>query len=204
MIYLASQSARRKEILKKMKIPFRVVPSAYREYFRKDLSPLELTLKHALGKALKAELPRGARYVLAADTVVWRKKFHGKPKSFSQALQMIKSLSGRSHDVCTGVVLWDRKRGEFFQGVSKTKVFFKKMSDSEIRKYLSVVCPFDKAGSYAIQEGPKIVKSIRGSYSNVVGLPKGLVRMLLKKCRKSPMINKRGSSCQKRKTCGNH
>ena len=181
MIYLASQSARRKEILKGMKVPFRVVESHYCERFLKHLPPSELVLEHAVGKALKAKLPRGARYVLAADTIVWKNKLCGKPKTFLQAFRMLKALSGRWHDVYTGIVLWDRKRNDFFRGVSKTGVLFKRFSDEEIRRYVRIVHPFDKAGSYAIQEGPRIVKSIRGSYSNVVGLPRGLVRRLLKK-----------------------
>ena len=190
MIYLASKSARRKEILRQMKISFRVVESDYHERFLRHLSPTRLVLKHAIGKALKARLPRKARYVLAADTIVWRDKFYGKPRTLSEAVTMLKSLSGKSHDVYTGVVFWDREAQDLFQGVSRTKVFFKKLSSSEIRNYFKVVHPFDKAGSYAIQAGPRIVKSIHGSYSNVVGLPKGLVRELLKKCVKRPMIKR--------------
>jgi len=201
MIYLASKSARRKEILKRMKIPFRVVESHYQERFIKGLSPIELVLRHAVGKAFKAKLPQNARYVLAADTIVWRKKFYGKPQTFSGARKMLKELSGKAHDVYTGVVLWDRKWNDLRQGVSKTNVVFKTLSDAEICRYLEIVHPFDKAGSYAIQEGPRIVKSIRGSYSNVVGLPKGLVRKILKECRKSPMNKGRKNITQRSRAC---
>lgn len=191
MIYLASKSARRTEILKRMKVAFRVVESNYHEHFLEYLSPSELVIKHAIGKALKARLPRGARYVLSADTIVWRNKFYGKPRTLRGAVKMLKELSGKTHEVYTGVVIWDRRQGLFYQGVSKTRVRFKKLTDAWIRDYLKVVYPLDKAGAYAIQEGPRIVKSIRGSYSNVVGLPKELVRKLLKKCFKRPMLKGR-------------
>lgn len=180
MIYLASKSLRRREILRRMGISFRIVESAYHERFLKHLPPVALVLKHAVGKALKARLPPSARYVLAADTIVWRGKFYGKPRTLPCAVKMLDELSGRSHEVYTGVVVWDRKRNDFFQGVSKTGVRFKALSKMQIRNYLRIIHPFDKAGAYAIQEGPRIVKSIRGSYSNVVGLPRGLVRKLLK------------------------
>lgn len=188
VICLASQSARRREILCKMKVPFCVVPSFYHERLRHGVPPQELVIAHALGKARRAKLPAYARYVLAADTLVWRGRFYGKPDTLARAFKMLKELSGRSHDVYTGVVLWDRERNVFFQGVARTRVRFKRLSDQSIRNYIREVPTFDKAGAYAIQEGPRIVASFQGSYSNVVGLPRELVRKLFKKCFGRPMM----------------
>lgn len=181
MIYLASQSARRKEILRSMKIRFRVIPSFYQERLIPGYAPRDLVVKHAEGKALHAKAPRTARYVLAADTLVWRKKFYGKPKSLREAHKILRALSGRVHEVYTGVVLWDRVRGRLMKGVSCTRVRFKKLTSAQIDNYLLAIQPLDKAGAYAIQEGPRIVARIQGSYSNVVGLPRELVRRLLRK-----------------------
>ncbi|OQA57565.1 MAG: Maf-like protein YhdE [Candidatus Omnitrophica bacterium ADurb.Bin277] len=197
LIYLSSQSDRRKAILKNLKIKFRVVPSLYRERILPACSPRDLVLKHAFGKVRNASLPRTARYVLAADTLVWRQRFYGKPRSRAEAARMLRSLSGKVHEVHTGVVLWDRKRELFFAGHERTRVSFRKLSPKAIRDYLRSVNPLDKAGAYAIQEGPRIVKSIQGSYSNVVGLPQGVVRRLLKECRKRPMIKKRKQQREK-------
>jgi len=182
MIYLASQSSRRKQILKRMKIPFIVIPSAYRERKYKTMAPEELVLRHARGKVLKSRYPLKARFILGADTIVWNKRAYGKPKTYTEAGRMIKSLSGKTHQVYTGLVLWDRRSTKFYQAVAKTDVKFKKLELCNIRKYLSLINPFDKAGSYAIQDGPKIVESICGSYSNVVGLPRKLLRKLIKQC----------------------
>ncbi len=164
-----------------MKIRFRVVPSSYQERFIPGRAPRDLVLKHAEGKAIHAKVPRIARYVLAADTLVWRKKIYGKPKSLPEARKMLRSLSGKVHEVYTGVVLWDRVRKRLMKGVSCTRVQFKKLTSEEIGDYLLAIRPLDKAGAYAIQEGPRIVERIQGSYSNVVGLPRELVRRLLRK-----------------------
>jgi len=187
-LYLASQSARRKEILGKMKIPFCVVPSSYIERMVRTLKvrkPQSLVMDHAKGKITKARLPAKARYVLGADTIVWyRKRILGKPKTWREAVEMITLLSGHSHYVFTGMAMVDRKRKKVLTGYSKTKVFFKQLSERDVLTYVKKIDPFDKAGGYAIQKGPKIVKKIVGSYSNVVGLPVELVKKMLKQIRK--------------------
>ena len=94
---------------------------------------------------------------------------------------MLSLLSGRWHAVYTGVAIWDRRQDRMYTAFAKTKVFLRKLSRLEILHYFHRVNPFDKAGSYAIQEPPNIVVKIKGSYSNIVGLPLETVKMLLAK-----------------------
>ena len=98
---------------------------------------------------------------------------------------MMQILSGRTHLVYTGLVLYDCRAKNFLEGVSRTKVYFKKLSRQDIEEYLKSIHPYDKAGSYAIQEGPRVVRKIEGSYSNVVGLPVELLKEMLRKIKKS-------------------
>ena len=181
IIYLASASPRRHEILKRMKVRFRVVKSTYHEEHHSHLHPRVLVLRHAAGKARQAIVPVTGQFVLGADTLVYcRGKILGKPKTGKEAFDMLSLISGKQHEVYTGVALWDRKTGKIKKAVSRTRVFVKTLSEKEIRLYIQKVNSLDKAGAYAIQMKPGIVKKIEGSYSNVVGLPEEVVRKLLK------------------------
>ena len=181
LLYLASQSPRRKEILKRMGLRFRVVPSKYHEKKIPGLSVTELILAHALGKARAARLPKRKGIVLGSDTVVYRRgRILGKPGSKKEAVEMLRFLSDREHSVYTGVVLYCPETRKTLVKYDRTRVYFKKLTPQDIERYLQDVHVLDKAGSYAIQEGRRIVKKIKGSYSNVVGLPSELLsRMLL-------------------------
>ncbi len=185
LLYLASQSARRRDLLKQMRVRFRVVPSHYRERMWRSMAPEILVMRHAAGKARKAVLPDAARLVLGADTLVYYRRPFGKPKSWKQAVAMIQALSGTTHTVYTGVTLRDPKRGWSLTRYAKTRVTFKKMKLPEIEHYLRQINPFDKAGAYAIQGGPRIVRSYQGSYSNVIGLPRELLRTMLREWREA-------------------
>lgn len=179
---LASQSPRRREILTRMGIRFRVVPSHYEERFFRGHSPVKLALRHAVGKAKGAVLPKTIRFVMGADTVVaCRGKILGKPANEKAAHQMIQFLSGRTNAVITAVALWDRREGVLLAETSRSKVFIKKMSPEECLNYVRRSHPYDKAGGYAIQGGPRIARRLSGSYSNIVGCPRELVRKMLKK-----------------------
>ena len=181
MLYLASQSPRRKELLRKMRIRFRVVPSSYRERVKPGVPPSKLVIEHARGKAKKGDVPPGARWVLGADTVIYcRDRILGKPKSYSDAFRMIRWLSGENQYVYTGVALLDLKSGKMYQGYLKTKTRVKNLSDQEIREYLKRVNPLDKAGGCAIEQKPIIASRVRGSYTNILGLPVELVKKILK------------------------
>lgn len=180
-LYLASRSSRRQELLTRMKIPFKAVPSRYRERWCRKTAPEILCVRHAIGKARKAVLPRSARFVLGGDTIVWHHgRGLGKPRTKAEALRMLRGLSGKRHAVYTGLAILDRKTGGVLTGCAKTDVWMRPVGAAWLETYVARIHPFDKAGSYAIQAPLKIVRKIRGSYSNVVGLPKELLRKMLK------------------------
>ena len=183
MLYLASASPRRAQLLKKAGIRFKILKTNYHEKPFPGMRPSKLVQKHALGKAVAASKTVNKGTVLAADTVVYfRKKIIGKPKNVHNALKTLELLQEQWHVVYTGVavlhVFGDRvvKRRVFFE---KTAVFLKKMDRSQIRRYFRQVNPLDKAGSYAIQSRHhSIVQKWRGSFSNAVGLPMERLKFL--------------------------
>jgi septum formation protein len=167
-----------------MGIAFRVIPSLYKEGRENRGAPSRLVMKHALGKARGARIPDRTHYVLAADTVVYcRGLILGKPRTKAEAVAMLSKLSGRVHYVYTGVALGHPLSGKYCVDYVKTQVRFRKLSRDEILSYLKRIHPFDKAGSYAIQEGADMVESVKGSYTNVLGLPE---EWLMKKIRNFP------------------
>ncbi len=168
-------------MLTRMGIRFRVIPSRYQERFLQGHSPAMLAMRHAVGKAKKALLPKRARFVMSADTVVvCKEQILGKPKDRKKAYQMISFLSGRTNSVITAVALWDRREGVLLAETACSQVFIKKLSPKERRNYIRRSHPYDKAGGYAIQGGPRIARRLSGSYSNIVGFPRELVRKMLK------------------------
>lgn len=183
MIYLASTSPRRKEILRKLKIRFRVARSRYRERPIPRVRASRLAVLHAAGKARLAVVRSRTGWVLGADTLIeLAGRIFGKPRGRGDAFRMLKMLSGRRHHVYTGVALVSLETGKILSGCAKTSVAFRHLDDETIRRYISRARPFDKAGAYAIQDGRKmLVRSIRGSYTNVMGLPAELLRKLFKK-----------------------
>lgn len=193
-ILLASQSARRKTLLKEMGISFHTVLSSFRETHRKHERPERTVVRNALGKASRARIPkdllRGKRLplILGADTVVYfRGKALGKPPSYADAVRTLRSMAGRCHDVYTGLALMTSSMQVVKTAWCRTRVKMKKWSSKKIRDYVVQVHVLDKAGSYAIQEKPGIVESYRGSYSNVVGLPKETLRKMLARALEGPL-----------------
>lgn len=184
-LILASASPRRKELLAKADIPFTVVTSDSDEIYT-SREPSAIAEEIARGKArdvMEKVLREGNDenfVVLAADTVVAIDgKILGKPSDEKEAFEYLKELQGRSHEVYTGVVIAvkDAHREPDYKIFSeRTVVEFYPVSDEEIRAYIATGEPMDKAGAYAIQGGfAKYIRSIRGDYSNVVGLPIGHV-----------------------------
>ena len=159
---------------------------------------------HALGKARKAKVPAKKSskviWILGADTLVYfRGRLLGKPSNKAEARRMIGEMSGRRHWVYTGIALRNLKSGEEKIGFAKTEVKFKKWNKAQIEKYLSRVNPLDKAGAYAIQAKPSIVKSYRGSLSNVIGLPLELLKKMLREGgRKTGRANDKPQSRKRR------
>jgi septum formation protein len=169
-IILASQSPRRKELLGLMNIPFTVRVADIDETLDSALSVAEAVAQLSRRKA--AAIPRQPEdIVIAADTVVVRDGVVlGKPKDEKDAFRMLSMLSGRKHQVLTGVTVL---RGE--KAVSHTEstdIFFRPLEEAEIRSYIATGDPMDKAGAYGIQNGAALfVEKINGDYFNVVGLP---------------------------------
>lgn len=136
-------------------------------------------MRNAKGKAVKARLPHGAKgVVVGADTFLYfRGRIIGKPRTMRAARRLLTQLSGRSHWVYTGLCLRDVATGRCRTSVERTAVAFKHLAPATIRRRLRRVSPLDKAGGYAIQEDRgELIARIRGSRSNVIGLPLELLR----------------------------
>ena len=171
-IILASKSPRRKELLKLLDLKFKVEVDEVDEVFPEALDTDEVAEYLANLKANAFNNIEANQIVITADTVViLDKQILGKPKDISEAAKMLKSLSNRSHKVMTGVCIKSKDKTVSFSNT--TKVFFKQLTSSEINYYIENYKPFDKAGSYGIQEwiGAIGISKIEGSYFNVVGLP---------------------------------
>lgn len=171
-IVLASASPRRKEILENLGLEFEICPSDVDETIKGKISPEDAVIEISKAKALSClEKYKDDVLVISADTVVCLdNKIIGKPKDESDAFDILKSLSGKSHFVFTGYTL--ATNDKIVTGAAKTQVVFKELSDKEILWYIGTKEPLDKAGAYGIQgKGSVFVKEISGDYLNVVGLP---------------------------------
>ena len=176
-IILASNSPRRKELLKLITPNFTVVPSDFDESSLKGISPEIQAEKLSLGKA-QSVFSRCGGIVIGADTiVVLEGKILNKPKDEVDAFNMLKSLSGKTHEVITGyTVICENK---IVTGHEKTLVTFNRLSDKTISNYVKTKSPLDKAGGYGIQDNDFLVKEIDGDYYNVVGFPVEAIKKIL-------------------------
>ena len=173
-IILASKSPRRQELLGQLDINFNVadiidVDESYNDSIQAGDIPIYLSQKKA--KAYINRL-KSNDILITADTIVWlNNSALNKPKDRLEAIEMIKSLSGNSHKVYTGVAISSLKKSHSF--VAETQVVFKQLTDGEVIYYVDKYKPFDKAGAYGIQEwiGYIGITRIEGSYFNVMGLP---------------------------------
>ena len=183
MLYLASRSPRRRTLLRCLHRPFRVVRSAYRETIRLQESPAANAMRNAAGKAWHARLPRQARgIVFGADTFLYlQRRIIGKPRSLAASRRLLRTLSGRSHWVYTGVCLRDAATGRGRTSYEKTKVIFKPLTPGTIERLFRRAHPLDKAGGYALQaDRGELIARIEGSRTNVIGLPLELLRRELR------------------------
>lgn len=182
-ILLASKSPRRRQLLEELRIQFSTISlGGLEETYPESLPAEEVPLFLANLKA-EAYRPRmiGNELIITADTVVvCGGKVLGKPKDEEEAFKMLSAMSGKEHQVLTGVAVMTSDRTESF--VSKTDVRFAELSEKEIRYYVSNFQPFDKAGAYGIQEwiGCVAVEGIHGSFYNVMGLPVHALYQVLK------------------------
>ena len=181
-IILASNSPRRRELLAQIGLAFTVAPTDVDERVRPGESPQGYAERLALDKARAAALRVKAGIVIAADTIVVAGgTILGKPADAEDARRMLKELSGREHEVVTGLAVMDTTTGRTSVRMSTTKVCFRTLSEREITAYIATGEPLDKAGAYGIQErGALLVDRIEGCYTNVVGLPLSLLGEMLR------------------------
>lgn len=176
-IILASGSPRRQQFFKDLGIDFEIRLKEVEEIYPPHLQAEEITnyLAELKANAFEGEINSG-ELLITSDTIVWHhNQCLGKPKDKEDAFRMLQSLSDATHEVITSVCFKTNKKTETFHEI--TKVTFQELSEEAIQYYLDHYKPFDKAGSYAIQEwiGYIGISKIEGSYTNVVGMPMHLV-----------------------------
>lgn len=181
-IILASSSPRRKDILKKMGLEFEIIPSNYEEFLENlefSYEKIE-TLAYYKAKAVVDIINKPA-LILSADTVVvLEDQILGKPKDETDAIEMIKNLSGKKHSVVTSICVIDTNNLTHKILSTTSYVEFENLSKELIENYVKNYRPLDKAGSYGIQELPEgFIKSVEGSFENIIGLCSQAVSKIL-------------------------
>ena len=172
-LILASASPRRRALLREHGYTFSIEPADVAESAPGHLTPGEIVLGNARAKALAVARKHPEALVLGVDTeVVFEGEVFGKPADMDSAFAMVKRLTGRAHEVHTGVWLrhaatrWERGFVEI------SRVHFRRLTDAQIRAYHARVGPLDKAGAYAAQDdGGELIERVEGSFTNVIGLP---------------------------------
>ncbi|MDD4488888.1 MAG: Maf-like protein [Paludibacter sp.] len=172
-IILGSASPRRQELLRGINLPFEVMPINVDESYPPYLTGVEIPMYLAEKKAdAYKSMLNDELMVITADTIVLLEgNVLGKPVDKADAIKMLQKLSGKTHQVITGVCISTKLRRRTFHTISEVK--FARLNDAEIDYYLELYAPYDKAGSYGVQEwiGFIAVEQINGSYFNVMGLP---------------------------------
>lgn len=181
-IILASSSPRRADILKKHNIEFKIIPSPYVEDHSTTDFSYAFIENLAYNKA-KAVVPlvNEQSLIVGADTiVVLDGKILGKPNGYDGAFEMLKNLSGKTHHVVTAIVVMDSDTQNYKKQSTTSEVTFENLTDEQIKYYIDNFRPFDKAGSYGIQEMPKgYIKSYTGDLENIIGISsKTLLEMI--------------------------
>jgi septum formation protein len=172
-LVLASSSPRRAALLSESGFKFAVIPSRLAEKFDAAVTLRELTLWNAIRKGMSVAQARPDAVVLAADTLVaLEDEIIGKPADLDKATEVLQRLSGRTHEVCSAVLICHQTSGRLMVFHETSRVRFHRLNRAMIKKYFAKVDPLDKAGAYAAQgSGTEIIANIEGSYTNVVGLP---------------------------------
>lgn len=173
-LVLASSSPRRAMLLESLGLRFTVVAPTAVENQERHLQPGELVMLNSKSKAqsVAAHQP-GNALILGADTIVYLDgRTFGKPRDLDEARAMLLELSGRCHDVYTGITLIQNKTGTIMTDYERTSVTFRRLSVSDIERYLQAVRPLDRAGAYTVEGiGSLLVERFDGCYYNVLGLP---------------------------------
>ena len=172
-LILASQSPRRRDLMNEAGYKFEIHASEAEEIHDASLSPPELTKENARLKAAEVAARHPGAAVIGADTLVFLEGDPlGKPRDMEEAEGMLGRLVGKTHQVCTGVCLIHPEADLSRTFHEVTKVTFQSLDTGQIRDYLAMIDPLDKAGAYAAQEhGELIIEKTEGSWTNVVGLP---------------------------------
>ncbi len=179
-LILASNSPRRKNILKENGYSFIIDTSDFKEI--NNLSPVDTVIYNAKGKAetVYKKYKNTDSVILSADTiVVFNDKIIGKPKDEKDAFDTLKMLSNNTHKVITGyAIIYDNK---LITGYDESTVTFDKMTDEYLLDYVKSGKPMDKAGSYGLQDNVVLVKNFGGNYDNIIGLPLTKIKPVLDK-----------------------
>jgi septum formation protein len=172
-LVLASCSPRRAALLAKAGFEFETSSPRVQEKLDVGLTLRELTLWNAIRKGMSVAQMYPDKVILAADTLVaLEDEIIGKPADLKEAAKMLHRLSGRTHEVCSAVFIYQQTTGRSAAFRELSRVRFHRLSRAEIKNYFAKVDPLDKAGAYAAQGiGAEIIAKIDGSYTNVVGLP---------------------------------
>ena len=182
-IILASSSPRRADILRKAKIEVEIMPSPYIEDHTTTVFSYDFVENLAYNKA-KALIPqiKEEALIIGADTVVvLENEILGKSHNAENAYKMLKNLSGKTHFVVTSIAVINSKTGECHKNSITSYVTFKELTDEQINYYINEFKPFDKAGSYGIQEMPDgYIKSYTGNLENIIGISSEALKELLK------------------------
>ncbi len=177
-LILASGSPRRRELLDLMGLTYTVETPDVDESF--SGRPSETVMEISRRKAAAVAARHSASIIIAADTLVFADGALGKPHTPERAKEMLRSLAGNWHHVYTGITVINTRSGRILRNVDKTRVHLVPMTEQEIDAYVATGEPMDKAGAYGIQGmGGMFVDRIDGSYSNVVGLPMSMLRIML-------------------------
>jgi septum formation protein len=181
-IILASGSPRRKEILANTNVEFNVITSDIDESILKNEEPTQLVLRLAFEKCMSVARKNPNDLVIGADTiVVLDHEILGKPKNEEEAFDMLSKLSNREHQVITGISIVNLGNEKKIVDYAISNVKFKKLTDQDIKDYISTKECLDKAGSYGIKGyGALLVEGIKGDYFNIVGLPISKLSDILK------------------------
>lgn len=172
-IILASTSPRRKELLNQIGLEFEIMPSAYEEDMSLNLSHKKLAETLALGKAKAVADKLKSGIVIGSDTfVVYKEKRLGKPKDTKDAEKILKTISGKTLLIYTGLAVIDIRKRKKALDCAVAEVKLKKLTGKEIKKYIQTGEPLDKAGAFAIQEkGAIFIEKVNGCFSGIIGLP---------------------------------
>lgn len=181
-IILASGSPRRKEILENTNLKFSVITSDIDERIFENEEPIQLVLRLAFEKCMSVAQNNPSDLVIGADTiVVLDNEILGKPKNEEEAFKTLSKLSNREHQVITGMSIVNLENEKKIVDYAISNVKFKKLTDQDIKDYISTKECLDKAGSYGIQGyGALLVEEIKGDYFNIVGLPISKLSDILK------------------------